>query len=256
MKLSLGTGDNKKQTLMAVVAIVAILLAVGLLARNFIGSNPAMEARPAPPGTQFMPPPGEEMMGVPPPTPPGADSVKPEAATAPEAPPAPNAAAPPAPPQAEAPPPAAAPPRPTPAAPAVAAPEMKQLKVFGSVNVSYPAGWKIAAGGGNSSAIFTDGNARFAVHAPDPKADTAKKIAEAAMNALTPGAVITAQGTDKVAGNDAHWFAVKHGGKVARVVGIDGPTRVALVQTVKTGDFSKYRETFNSMQSGITFVGR
>jgi hypothetical protein len=28
------------------------------------------------------------------------------------------------------------------------------------------------------------------------------------------------------------------------------------VQTVKTGDFSKYRETFNKMQTGITFVGR
>lgn len=69
---------------------------------------------------------------------------------------------------------------------------MRQIKVFGSVSVSYPAGWKIAAGAGNTSAVFTDGNASFAVHAPDPKADSAKKIAQAAMKALTPGATVTA----------------------------------------------------------------
>ena len=75
----------------------------------------------------------------------------------------------------------------------------------------------------------------------------------AAVKSLAKGAAVTAQGTDRVAGNDAYWLAVNVGGKTARVVGIDGPTRIALYETVKTGNFAGYRDTFNKMQSGISF---
>ena len=121
------------------------------------------------------------------------------------------------------------------------------------MSISYPVNWKINTGGGNRSAEFTNGTASFQVHAPDPKATSAKAIAQAALKSLAKGAVVTAQGTDKVAGNDAYWIAVKVGGKTARVVGIDGPTRIALYEVVKTGNFAEYRDSFNKMQSGISF---
>jgi hypothetical protein len=127
------------------------------------------------------------------------------------------------------------------------------MKVFGSVNVTYPANWKISVGLGNAYAVFTDGNAGFAVHAPSPKADSAKKIAQLAMQQITPGAVVVKEGSDKVGPHAAYWYSVKYRGKTARVVGIDGPTRIAVVETVKSGDFAKYRDRFNKMQSEIAF---
>ncbi len=130
------------------------------------------------------------------------------------------------------------------------------MTVFGSVVVSYPADWKIKPGSGNTYAVFTDGNASFAVHPPDSSADSAKAIAVLAMQKLTPGASVIKEGVDRVSGHDAYWFAVRYQGRTARVVGINGPTRVALVQTVKAGDFAAYRATFDKMQSGLSFVGR
>ncbi|MCX8053832.1 MAG: hypothetical protein N3B12_08485 [Armatimonadetes bacterium] len=131
--------------------------------------------------------------------------------------------------------------------------KMREIKVFGNVSISYPASWKITVGGGNVSAVFTDGNALFEVHPPDPKATTAKSIAEAGLKALASGAQVIAQGSDKIAGYDSYWIAVKTKSGLARVVGVDGPIRVLLFEHVKDGSFSAYRDVFDNMQSTISF---
>ena len=271
MKLGDGTPEGKKQQITAIVAIVVILLAIGLLARNFIGGSGGGSTVPTS-GPPMAVPPGEELAGgqtsgPPPGAPPGAppsEAVPPlptgaapgaagqHAAAGDQSPDAAPSEPPMALNKASAPAPAKQPAGGSSPVPAAA---MRQMKVFGSVNVSYPAKWKIDAGAANTSAVFTDGNARFAVHPPDPKADSGKKIAQLAMQKITPGAVVVNEGTDKVSGHDAYWYAIKYQGKIARVVGIDGPTRIAVVETVKSGDFGKYRDTFNRLQSGITFAG-
>lgn len=130
---------------------------------------------------------------------------------------------------------------------------MRQVKVFGTVVASYPATWKIKAGGANTYAIFTDGKAFFEIHAPDPKATSAKAIAESVLKTLAKGAVVINQGTDKISGYDAHWIAAKLNGRTVRIVGVDGPTRVALYEHVTGGEFSAYRDVFNKMQAEMKF---
>lgn len=278
MKLSLGgekSPEDKKNMIVAGVAIVVILLAVFLIARNFMGGGggaPTEYTAPGPGGTTGPAPPGGVGPGGVEEVEPGAPPIRQAPSAEPGARPAPQAAPQPA--QQ----PAATPPSPAPTQPAATAPGppaaqtapkpsaaprvssssvvkdgMRQIKVFGSVSISYPAKWKINTGGGNRSAEFTNGTASFQVHAPDPRATSAKAIAQAALKSLAKGAAVTAQGTDKVAGNDAYWMAVKVGGTTARIVGIDGPTRIALYEVVKTGSFAGYRDTFNKMQSRISF---
>lgn len=280
MKLSLGSsgaGGDKNQKIIAVVAVVVLLVAVGLLARQFIGggSPPPPVPSTGPPNPEMGSlPPGEAPM-VPPGAPGGSPATAPPAGGGPpgtvgnpatggldagvQGGPGPAGQPVPTPPPGAA---AQAPAQNAPAPPPAASQNtpptrdgMRQLTVFGSVNVSYPADWKIKPAKGNAYAVFTDGNASFAVHPPDSRADSAKKIALLAMQRLLPGASITSEGADKVSGRDVYWFAVKYQGRTARVVGIDGPTRIALVQTVKAGDFSAYRATFDKMQTSLSFVG-
>jgi hypothetical protein len=156
---------------------------------------------------------------------------------------------------------ASAPPQPAPApakvAVAPAPPDkfgMRHINVFGTVGIGYPQNWKIKAGAGNRSAVFTDGNAVFEVLSPDPKATSAKAIAESARMRLAKRAAVTAQGPDKIAGYDAYWMAVRVGGKTARIVGVDGSTRVVLFERVGKGDFAAYRDAFNKIQARITFT--
>lgn len=231
------------------------------MARNFMGGGEEPPPSGGPPGATTVSPPGEpDLGGLPSPSAPPPRS-SPEAGVPGGAPaPGSSSAGSPEPAAGGAPPATSSAPAATPAKAPPAKPQPKgatlQMKVFATVTVNYPAKWKISAGPGNSYAVFTDGNASFTVYAPDPKADSAKKIAQIAMKQLTAGAVVSAQGTDKVGGYDAHWFAVKFRGKTARVVGIDGPTRIAVVETVKSGDFAKYRQVFNQMQSELSIGGR
>ena len=92
------------------------------------------------------------------------------------------------------------------------------------------------------------------MHTPDPKASSAKLIAQVALKTLGAGGVASAQGTDKIAGNDAYWIAIKRGGQTMRIVGVDGPTRIVLLEHANGGQFAAYRNTFNNMQSGIKFT--
>ena len=130
---------------------------------------------------------------------------------------------------------------------------MRTYTVFGKVTVSYPKGWGIAQKGSGKVAVFTDRKASFEVHPPDPKAKTAKAIAEAALKKQGKGAKILAQGEDKVGNYDAYWYAVSLGGKKMRIVGIDSPMRIAIIAHVKTGDFARYAQTFDKMQAAIKF---
>ncbi len=276
MKLGIGgsgEGQGKKTMLLAVLLIVVIAGAGFFVFRTMMGSSGGDYASPegapmsmpmpgAPPGSA--PPPPDGTLGPGPggaAPPPGSTAGQPgpagPAAPAPATAPASNAPAPtgqpqPAKPAASAP----TPPKPSTRAskpePKV---EMKQMTVFGTVSVSYPASWKITAGSGNNSAVFTDGSACFEVHPPDPKAKDAKTIAASAMKTLAKGAVALSQGMDKISGYDTYWIAAKQGGRTIRVVGVDAPTRVALVEYVKNGQFSAYRDVFNKMQSGMSFRG-
>ncbi|MGC8862415.1 MAG: hypothetical protein ACP5R5_06510 [Armatimonadota bacterium] len=130
---------------------------------------------------------------------------------------------------------------------------MRQIKVFQTVTISYPASWRISAGGGNLAAIFTDGKGVFEVHPPDVKATNAKEIALSALKSLAPGARVTAQGSGKIAGYETYWIAAKVGGDLARIAGVDGPTRIVLFEHVKGGSFASYRNVFDQMQEAITF---
>jgi hypothetical protein len=264
----LGGGDGKQNPVL--IAVLVVVIAAGgfmvfktMTAGNRPAGGPGMEVGPAMPGGPGgMGMPGRPGLGGPPPGAPG------QAPGAPGGQPAPGASAPaPAPaPAAPAPAPQAAPqaaPAQKGSAPPAAAPApkpgpqeaMRQINVFGTVGVSYPASWKISSSGGNASAVFTNGKAFFEVRPPDPRATSAQAIAQSGLKSLGSGAKVTAQGAGKVGQYDSYWMSVSYGGGTARIVGVDAPTRVVLLQRVKGAQFSTYSGTFEKMQSGMRFGG-
>lgn len=237
-KTGQGLGQGKQSIVLVVVLVVVILGAGFFLYRTTFGggtnySGSAPESTPSPPS-----PSPEGNFGGPVPPGPSPESMAPAPAT-----------------PAEKPKPAPAESTTTKTSSSGNQSSMRQVKVFGTVVASYPATWKIKAGGANTSAIFTDGKAFFEVHAPDPKATSAKAIAESVLKTLAKGAVVVDQGTDKISGYDAHWIAAKLGGRTVRIVGVDGPTRVALYEHVTGGEFAAYRDVFNKMQAEMKFKG-
>lgn len=250
---SKGSGGpaDKKQTIMAVVAIVIIIGVGAYFAMSFMGGGgddySADTSMPMDNGAQMQgapPPPGTQMPdGSVPPTPPGPTAT-------PEAQPTQQANAP-------APAPAGQPvqnARPATNAKAddTASPT-KQIKVFGAVNVTYPSTWKIDASVANHAAVFTNGTGFFEVRTPSPKADSAKAIADAALKTYTPNGAVTAQGEDKIAGHDAYWYAVSIGSQTVRIVGVDAPTRVVLLARAPKGVYAAYRTKFDGIQKSLTF---
>lgn len=258
MKLNLGgaSAGNGKQSIAVIALLVLVIGGAGFFALKTMmgpsgggaavtepGQSPAMPGPGGDPNMAPVPPPGGPMPPAAPPesgpqgAPPPAGPAPTQAAPQPQATPAPQAASKPA---------------PAPQSKPVEVP-MRQIKVFGSVSISYPSAWKIAVGGANNSAVFTNGKAAFEVHPPDPKATTAQAIAQSTLKKLAPGATVVDQGADKIAGHDTYWIAARRGGQVVRIVGVDAPTRVALYEYVKGGQFSAYRDLFNKMQSGMSF---
>lgn len=268
MKLGLGKAGagaaQGKQNVLVAILLIAVIGGAGFFVyRTMMGSRtptPEMGEGQIPPGPGG---PGGDWGGMPgmppggaPPGPAGGPATAAPGA-APGMPPGAEAPAPPPPARPTAAPPATSPAPAPERTPAAARPqremEMRRMKVFGTVSISYPASWKISAGGTNSSAVFTDGSAVFEVHPPNPKAASAKAIAQSAMRSMAAGASVLAQGSDKVSGYDAYWISAKQGARTMRIVGVDGPTRVALLEYVRNGQFASYRDVFNKMQSGITF---
>lgn len=231
MKLG-NTSDDKQSKIVMIVLIVVIVGAVFFVGRNFIGGG----GGDVPPSddSAVIPPEGDipaETTAPPSPAAPGPGQPPPQTAT-PDAPPSP----------------------PTAGAKPREAGASQSLTVFGSVTITYPKGWGVKIGGSNKAAVFTDGKAFFEVQPPDPKAASAKAIAEAALQKVAKGGKIVSQAADKVSGFDAYWFAVSIGGKTMRIVGIDGSTRVAVVAYSNSSIFPAYRDTFNKMQSEIRFT--
>jgi len=253
-----GSGEQKPNIVVMAVLVVVILVAGFMVVRSMMGpggvsapadtsgASPTPPMSPAPGG-----PPGAA--GQPAPAVPGQPGAQPP----PPAPSPTGPAAPPAAPPVQRPTTVAESPatKPAPSRGTAAQPGMRQIKVFDTVSISYPASWKITAGGGNICAVFTDGKALFEVHPPDPKATSAKAIAESALKTLARGATVAARGSDKMRGYDTYWIAVTIGGATARIVGVDGPTRVVLFEHVNGAPFSAYRGIFNKMQAGIAFGG-
>jgi len=275
MKLDLASGPLKdKQTLVAIGLIAVIVIAGGwVVYSNFFAGSEGGEttetAPMAPPGMGVAPmpnpPPGAEAgnpAGQPPGTtpPPGPPGVAPPPGTGPAgAAPPPSGALPPgagsppgaAPPTAAAPSaPAAAPPAPAPApAPAAKPGQPRTITVFGSVTVTYPSGWGIDLRSAGSAAVFTDGKAVFEIHAPNPKASDAKAIADSALLSFAKGGKATSQGPVRLSGFDAYQYTFGS----TRIIGVDAPTRVAIVERVKSGSMSAYRAAFDKMESEMRF---
>ena len=251
-KQNKGAGNalkNQQNPIIIGAIIVVILIAGYMVARNFIGGDSGDYPAPGSGDHMSRPPLSDGPMPGPPgrSRPPGMEP--PEGGPVRPAPT--GALEPPLPPPTE-----SAPPKPaasSDAKPVVSKDGMQTCSVFESVTVSYPKNWRIDISGSKTKAVFTDKKAFFEVHAPDPKAKSAKAVADAALKKVGKGAAIVAEAPDKVSGYDAYWYAVSVGGKTMRVVGIDGPTRVAVLAYVKQGSFSDYRETFDKMQSSITF---
>lgn len=130
--------------------------------------------------------------------------------------------------------------------------KMDKMTVFGAIGVSYPDSWKISPSNSNNSAVFTDGKAVLEVIPPDMKAANAKAIATSALKSNAAGGKVTNQGKAKVANSDAYWYAVKVGGQMMRIVGIDSSTRVVLIEHAPEAAFGSYRDTFNQIQDGIS----
>jgi hypothetical protein len=121
--------------------------------------------------------------------------------------------------------------------------------VFGSVTVTYPNGWGIALGSVGSAAVVSDGKARFEIRAPNPKADTAKAIADSALASLAKGRKATSQGAIKIGQFDAYQYTT--GGM--KIIGVDASTRVVVVESVKSGSLAAYRAVFDKMESDLRF---
>jgi hypothetical protein len=256
MKLDMKSGGLKdKQTLIAIVLISVIVLAGGwVVYSNFFAGGggeepPASEVTPPPAGGAYptpggpQPGPGGPTAGGPPPAaPPGPAPASPpqSSAAAPSA-PAPSASAPSAP---------AAPARPSPVTPKAA---MRTITVFGTVTVSYPSGWGIDLRSAGSAAVLTDGKGRFEIHAPNPTAADAKAVADSAFATVAKGGKATGQGALKVAGYDAYQYSVSTAAGAMRIVGIDSPTRIAIVERVKGGQLGAYKAAFDKMESGLQF---
>lgn len=251
-----GLSDGKQSPVLIVVLVVVIIAAGFLVVRPYLGGGesndyPAPGAVPGPPSASLTPDPGA---GAPQP---GQPAGAPAPAPVPPGAYSPGAAAPAAPAA-----PAATPvPAPRPSAPPVTAtnrssapkPQMRSMKVFGSVTVNYPAGWGVDISAANRAAVFTNGTASFEVYAPDPQATTAKAIADSALKALASGGAVTGQSAGKVANQDAYTYTVNVGGTTQRIVGVDAPTRVVIVASAKSGQFASYAATFDEIAEGLRF---
>ncbi|MEN6583509.1 MAG: hypothetical protein ABFD54_13755 [Armatimonadota bacterium] len=127
------------------------------------------------------------------------------------------------------------------------------MKVFSSVTINYPEKWKVGIAPGNTAAIFTDGSATLEVHSPNPKATSAQEIAQSAMKSLLAGGSVISSGTGKAGGQDTYWYQVSRGGQRVRVVGVDGPTRIVLIERAPASRFTGYAGVFSQLEEKIMF---
>ena len=101
--------------------------------------------------------------------------------------------------------------------------------------------------------MLTNGKGRFEIHAPNPKADNAKAIADSTLASVAKGGKVTGQGALRIAGFDAYQYSVNTSAGPIRIVGIDSPTRIAIVERAKGGALGAYKAAFDKMESGLQF---
>ena len=249
MKLDM-KNEADKQKVIAAGLIVVILIAGFVVKLTLFSGGPDTSASATAPPPANQPPGGESPAppGAAPP-PPGAVPPEPGAAPPPESvPPAPPGAAP----QPGATQPAPAPgPAPTPGPSPVggASGGQKTLTVFGSVTLLYPSGWGIGLGSIGSAAVVSDGKAKFEIRAPNPKADSAKAIADSALASMGACGKIVSQGPMKIGQFDAYQYTTG----AAKIIGIDAPTRIVVVESVKGGNLAAYRAVFDKMEAQLSF---
>ena len=223
MKLDMNSGPLKeKQTLVAVVLIVVIVIAVGGVVYSNFFAGKGVEAPLPPPQNQAT----ADSTGLPPMDAPA--SAEQPAVDATPVEPAPASQA---------------------AASSQALGSEKTLTVFGSVIVTYPEKWGIDMRSGAMSAILTDGKAKFEIHPPNPSASDAKTIADAALETFLPGSKVSGQGATKVAGHDAYQYSTAS----TKVIGVDSPTRIVIVERVSGGSCGVYKAAFDKMENGLQF---
>lgn len=241
MKLDIKGKD--KQTVTAIALIAVIVLAGGWVVYSnfFAGSGGGQAVMPQ---EAAAPPPGAPVGpgGPPPPGPapaaPGENPSMPPPGT--EPPPASQPSAPP-------------PTAPAPSNPGAPRSAARTVTVFGSVIVTYPTGWGIDLRSSGSAAVLTNGKGRFEIHAPNPGADNAKAIADSTLTSVAKDGKVTGQGAAKVAGFDAYQYSVKTSAGPIRIVGVDSPTRIAIVERVNGGALGACKAAFDKMESGLQF---
>ena len=221
--------EADKQKVMAIGLIIVIIAAAFFVLKPmlFSGDDSAGSAEMAP--SEAVPVESAPAPSAPNPAVAPDGSANPTAATAPA--------------------PAASPaPASTPSA-ATAAPASKTITVFGSVVVTYPDGWGIGLASAGSAAVLTNGKAKFEVHAPDPRANSAKAIADSALKSLSNGGRVVSQGAIKVAGFDSYQYTLGS----MKIIGVDAPMRIVIVESAKNGSVSTYRAAFDKMESELKF---
>ncbi|MGI6296588.1 MAG: hypothetical protein ACOX3G_10920 [Armatimonadota bacterium] len=229
MKLDISSGPMKdKQTLVAVVLVVVIVIAVGWMVYSNFFANRGTEA-PIPQQDQTATDPAM----MPPDQMPPADVSS-------EAPPPPAPAAP-------------APTAPTQPAAQSSAGGAKSITVFGGVVITYPEKWGIDLRSSGSSAVITDGNGRFEVHPPNPSATTAREIADAALETFANNGKVTSQGDATIAGHSAYKYSVSIGGSAMKIVGVDAPIRIVILERAKSGSLGAYSAAFDKLENGLQF---
>ncbi len=225
MKLDISSGPMKgKQTLVAVVLVAMIVIAVGWMVYSNFFAGRGTEA-PIPQQDQMATDPA--MMPPPDQTPPADVSSQ-------------------------------APPPPAPAAPNQPATQSsaggsKSITVFGGVVISYSDKWGIDLRSSGSSAVITDGNGRFEIHPPNPTATTAKEIADAALETFAKNGKVTSQGDATIAGHSAYKYSVSIGGIAMKIVGVDAPIRIVILERTKSGSLGSYAAAFDKLENGLQF---
>ena len=231
MRVEMRDDVRERQNLIIIglVAVIVIFVVSWLLYSSYVART--QEVATNPPVTGYVP--GSQV-----PTP----GVQPTPST-PASPGAGPQSAPPSPPQS------------APAPPAVPAPKPeppKSATVLGSVVVTYPGTWALNTGAGGS-AILTDGKATLEIAPADPSATDAKSAADLALADRAAKGDIKAQGARSLSGHDAYAYLVGTSAGTMRIVGVDAPTRIVIVESAKGSQFADHKATFDKIESGLRF---
>lgn len=228
MKLDITKGSMKdKQSLVAVVLVAVIVIAVGFMVYSNFFAGRGTEA-PLPQQDQMAADPAAMPPDQAPPT-----GVPPEAAPPPA--------------------PAPAPASPNPPTAQSSAGESKSITVFGGVLISYPDKWGIDLRSSGSSAVITDGNGRFEIHPPNPSATTAREIADAALETFANNGKVASREDATIAGHSAYKYTVSVGGSAMKIVGVDAPIRIVILERTKSGSLGSYAAAFDRLENNLQF---